>query len=80
MLLWHNFELLNPNKDRADPTVVRRFRRMCEFFDRHRDAFRVRGFGDYAARVADTQPAPLASPRWKTGLRMAEQLYRRRWE
>jgi len=80
VLLWHNFELLNPNKDRADQTVVRRFRRMCEFLDRHRDTFRVRGFRDGAVRVASTQPEPLASPRWKTGLRMTEQLYRRRWE
>jgi hypothetical protein len=79
VVLWHNFELLNPAKNRADDVMVRRFDRLCQFLDRHRDSFRVRGFAGYAPALDRPQPQALRSPRWKTGLRMAEQLYRRRW-
>ncbi|PTR09490.1 hypothetical protein C8R32_103107 [Nitrosospira sp. Nsp5] len=77
VILSHNFELLNGGMDRPDDIVVARFRKLCTFLDRHRDCFRVRGFHGLAPDLADSQPAPLTSPIWKTGLRMLEQGLRR---
>lgn len=79
VILSHNFELMNQALDAPDNTVVARFDRLCAFFDRHRDCFRLRGFRDLEASLAPSQPMPLDSPLWKTGLRMVEQLSRRRY-
>jgi hypothetical protein len=80
MILSHSFELLNRSKDRADAVVVRRFRRLCAFLERHRDVFRTCGFGDLApAPPVLAQPAPLRSPLWRTGARMAGQAWRWRY-
>lgn len=77
VILSHNFELLNGSMTRPDDIVVSRFRKLCAFLDRHRDCFRVRGFDGLSPSPACTQPAPLVSPVWKTGLRMLEQGIRR---
>ncbi|MBL8325987.1 MAG: hypothetical protein JNJ89_13630 [Rubrivivax sp.] len=78
VLLFHNFELLTPSKTREDPVVVRRFRRLCRFFERHRDTFRVRGFADLPVpAAAPPQPPPLRSSLLRTGVRVAEQTWRR---
>ena len=100
VILSHSFELLNGGRhDRSDPVVVRRFRKLCAFLDRHRDMFKVRGFQgletehalpEFAAATADAstppanpealhQPPLLRSRLWRTGARMAEQAYRRRY-
>lgn len=79
VILSHNFELLNPAKNRPDEVVVKRFRKLCSFLDRNRDSFRVRGFEGLSPNLSQKQPEPLASPLWKTGMRMAEQIYRRRY-
>ena len=79
VILSHNFELLNPTLDRVDDVMVRRFRDLCRFFDRHRDCFRLRGFHDQESALASVQPSPLTSPLWKTGHRMMEQLLRRQY-
>jgi hypothetical protein len=77
VLLSHSFELLNKAKDRPDDIVVKRFQKLCAFLDHHRDSFCVRGFQGLEPVVIQKQPAPLHSPIWKTGIRMAEQAYRR---
>lgn len=77
VILSHNFELLNSGMNRPDDIVVARFRKLCSFLDRHRDCFRVRGFCDLIPAPTFSQPAPLTSPIWKTGLRMLEQGMRR---
>lgn len=79
VILSHNFELLNRFKDRPDEVVVRRFRKLCTFLDKHRDVFRVRGFQGLKPQIRQEQPAPLDSLIWKTGLRTIEQLYRRKY-
>lgn len=79
MILSHSFELLNGSKDRPDAVVVRRFRRLCAFLERHRDVFRTCGFGALAAPAPRPQPAPLVSPLWRTCARMAGQAYRWRY-
>ncbi|PTR15182.1 hypothetical protein C8R31_104211 [Nitrosospira sp. Nsp2] len=73
VILFHNFEFLNRSMDGPDDIVVARFRKLCSFLDRHRDCFRVRGFRNLAPALVPSQPAPLTSPLWKTGLRMLEQ-------
>lgn len=77
VILSHNFELLNGSMNRPDDIVVTRFRKLCTFLDRNRDCFRVRGFHGLTPDLVFSQPAPLTSPIWKTGLRMLEQGLRR---
>jgi hypothetical protein len=79
VILFHNFELLNSNMNRPDDVVVARFRKLCSFLDHHRDCFRVRGFQGLAPATVLSQPAPLTSPIWRTGLRVLEQGLRRRF-
>ena len=79
MLLSHNFELLNLAKNRPDDLVVQRMRQLCRFLDRHRDVFRVRGFEGLQPRPRPVTQQPLQSAAWKTGLRLFEQVYRRRY-
>lgn len=80
VILSHNFELLNEAKNRPDEVVVKRFRKLCSFLDRNRDSFRVRPFHGLQPRsAAQQQPLPLRSPIWRTGARILEQAYRRRY-
>lgn len=79
VLLSHNFELLAPSGRRADPVVLSRFHRLCRFFDRHRDCFRVRGWRGHAPPATGPQPPPLRSSRRRSAWRVGEQLYRRRF-
>lgn len=79
VIVSHNFELLNEAKVRPDDIVIRRFRDLCAFLDRHRDCFRTRGFSGLAGTEVEKQPLPLTSPLWKTGHRMLEQGRRRRY-
>ena len=79
VLLSHNFELLTPGARRVDPIVVRRLSRLVNFFDRHRDCFRVRGLRSPPPKSHSGRPPCLSSPLWRTGLRMAEQAWRLRY-
>jgi hypothetical protein len=79
VILSHNFELLNRAKDRPDDVVVKRFRKLCNFLDRNRDCFRVRGFRGLQPSIVAVQPSPLVSPLWKTGFRTVQQILRRRY-
>jgi peptidoglycan/xylan/chitin deacetylase (PgdA/CDA1 family) len=78
VLLSHNFELLTPGQRAVDPVVLRRLLRLAAFLDRHRDRFRVRGLQGDPPQPPSTQYARLSSPLWRTGLRLAEQAWRRR--
>jgi hypothetical protein len=78
VLLLHNFELLDPSMTRPDMIVVKRFHRLCEFLDRHRDSFHVRGFRDWPVPAQDVYSPMLSVPFWATGRRLIEQAYRRR--
>jgi hypothetical protein len=79
VILSHSFELLNEGKDKPDPVVIGRFRKLCAFLDKHRDKFRVRGFRGLQAGPHAPQPAMLSSPLWRAGARMLQQAYRRRY-
>jgi len=79
VLLSHGFELLNTAKNRCDPVVVQRFRRLCRFLAQHSDSFRTGGFAGRGQAAAGIQHGPLTSPFHRTGMRMLEQAYRRRY-
>lgn len=79
VILSHSFELLNNGRDRPDAVVIDRFRKLCAFLDKNRNSFQVRGFRDLGAQVPETPPRLLSSPIWKTGKRLLEQAYRRRY-
>ena len=80
VILSHNFELLNQAKTRPDAVVVDRLRKLCSFLDRNRDSFRTCGFRGQPHGLEQSQPAPLNSALWKTGYRIVEQVYRRRYQ
>ena len=77
VIVCQNFELLNQRKNRPDPIVLRRFRKLCRYLDRNRDRFEVAGFTGPQKPDEHLQPAPFASSRWETYGRSAEQLVRR---
>ncbi len=77
VILSHGVELLNVAKDRPDPVVLKRFRQMCAFLDKHRDSFRTCDFRDLAPVSVANQPPPLVSPTYRTGIRVMQQAYRR---
>lgn len=77
VILSHNFELLSQAQNRPDKVVVERMRKLCRLFDQHRDCFRLRGFKNLLPSVTPSQPPPLSSPLWATGIRVLEQLNRR---
>jgi hypothetical protein len=79
VILSHGSELLNAGRDRPDPVAIHRFRKLCAFLEMNRDAFHVRGFGGLQPEARATQPPVLSSPLWRTGKRMLEQAYRRRY-
>jgi len=79
-LLSHSFELLAPNQRAPDPTVVKRLQQLCSFLDRHRDSFCTRGLRESPPPRIPTAPPPrLRSSLWRTGARIAEQVWRRRY-
>ena len=77
VIVSHNFELLNQRKDRPDPIVVRRFRKLCRYLETNSDRFEVTGFSGLQKTEERLQPAPFASSKWETYGRSAEQLVRR---
>lgn len=80
VILSHGSELLNQSKDRPDEVAVNRFRQLCAFLDKNRDVFRMRGFHGLTPQLTQQQPGPLTSPIWKTGARMLEQVYRKKFQ
>lgn len=80
VILSHSFELLNRSKDRPDNVVVERFRKLISFLDKNRNSFCVKGFQNLKPYVTPQPSAPLVSPIWRTGIRMLEQAYRRKYQ
>ena len=78
VILWHNFELLDPSQRLPDPVVDKRFSRLCQFLDRRRDMFNVRGFDGLAPVNVTEQPTLHHVGIAATARRMGEQLLRRR--
>src|SRR5207248_4475141 len=49
VIVWHSFELIKRLKARPDPIMLRRFRRLCGFLQKHRDRFETRVFSETTA-------------------------------
>jgi hypothetical protein len=79
MILSHNFEFLNPARNRADPMVIKRFRRLCAFLERHRDHFRTVGFNDLDPTQPNIRQPALHAPLWSTVQRLMQQGWRRQY-
>lgn len=77
VIVSHSFELLNSRKDRPDRVVVERFRKLCTFLDRNRATFVTSGFSGLEPETDGSQPPPANIPVHLTGLRVAEQVWRR---
>jgi peptidoglycan/xylan/chitin deacetylase (PgdA/CDA1 family) len=58
VIVFHNFELLNQAKSGRDPTVVKRFERLCGFLADHSNDFCCRGFADMAVERYVVRDAP----------------------
>lgn len=78
VILWHNFELLDPSQRLPDSVVDKRFSRLCQFLDRQRDAFKVRGFEGLVPVDITEQPTLHRVGVAATARRLGEQLLRRR--
>jgi peptidoglycan/xylan/chitin deacetylase (PgdA/CDA1 family) len=76
VIVLHNFELLNQAKSDRDPTVLKRFERLCRFLADHPKDFCCRGFGDIAAERYPVRDA-LDDPLLTVGL---PSTVRRHWE
>ena len=57
-MLSHNFELMNQSQTRPDPIVLRRFRNLAAFLEKHSDEITTAGFQDLDPHNSDSQPAP----------------------
>ena len=79
MMLSHGFELLNGARNGPDGIAISRFRKLCAFLEKHPGKFNVRGFHGLEPLTSDAQPPVLTSPLWRTGGRIVEQVYRRRY-
>lgn len=80
VILSHGSELLTPGARAVDHIAVTRFRRLCEFLEVNSSRFRVGGFrGEDLPAEPPLPTHRLGSPLWRTGLRMAEQVWRRRY-
>lgn len=80
VVLSHNFELLNPGKTRRDEVVVRRFHKFCALLERHREHFNAVGFSGLTPTTTHAAQPPLRSSLIKAGVRVIEQVYRRRFQ
>ena len=76
-ILSHSFELLDMRRNTPDKQVLTRLQKLCKFFERNSDTFRVLGFDELKPMSVETQPEALQSSRFLTYHRMAEQALRK---
>lgn len=79
VILSHNFELLNTERSNADPIMIKRFRKYCEFMAHNKNKFTMRGFIDLVPEFSSKPYPVLSSSRWLTLHRTVEQIWRRKY-
>lgn len=84
VLVSHSFEFLKNRRNPRAPVrvkkrVLRRFERLCQFLDKHRDRFNSTGFEEICGAVQRTDDYPIVGSIVHTTGRMAEQLLERLW-
>lgn len=77
VLLSHNFELMNQRKAGVDPVVMRRFRKLAQFLEKHSDEITTAGFLGLKPECVDRQPLPPRVPTSAVMIRHGEQLWRK---
>lgn len=76
VVVTHNFELLSSDKTKVDKIVRKRFERFCQYLDKNRDRFNVRGFHELEPKDIQPQPPIVTGNVIPAGLRYAEQILR----
>jgi len=82
VMVSHGFELLNGARTKANPLLVRRFERLCNYLGELKAEHPTVGFHDLAAfspGAAEALETPLKSNPIRTGLRIGEQALGRIW-
>ena len=76
VMVSHGHELLNGDRSKPDPIVIRRFDGLCRFLADNRDKFETVGFSELnmGAVTAPQGEKPLTSSMWRTAWRYGEQL------
>lgn len=82
VMVSHGFELLNGARTKANPLLVRRFERLCQYLGKLKEAHPTVGFHELAAfpsSAGEMAEHPLKSNPIRTGLRIGEQVLGRIW-
>jgi hypothetical protein len=74
-LVGHSFELATRGGRRPNPTLVRRFERLCGFLAAERERLPTAFFTDLDGLPLDSEAEPLRSGAVRTGARMIEQAW-----
>jgi hypothetical protein len=74
-IVGHSFELAARGGRRANPVLVRRFERLCDFLADHRERLPTAHFADLADVSVDADASPLPVSPLRTAARMAQQLW-----
>ncbi|HEX8241242.1 MAG TPA: polysaccharide deacetylase [Allosphingosinicella sp.] len=74
-LVGHSFELATRGGKRGNPTLVRRFERLCGFLAGHRERLPTAFFSDLSSLPLDSKARPLRSGALLTVSRMAQQAW-----
>lgn len=74
-LVGHSFELAARGGKRANPTLVRRFEKLCAFLAAERERLPTARFFDLADLPLEAEAFPLRSGALRTAARMAEQAW-----
>lgn len=77
VVVTHNFELLSQDKTKVDKIVTQRFRKFCQYLDKHRDRFNVTGFHNLSPQDILPQPDVTRGKIAAAGKRYTEQIMRR---
>ncbi|HEY0131046.1 MAG TPA: polysaccharide deacetylase [Allosphingosinicella sp.] len=74
-IVGHSFELATRGGKRPNPTLVRRFEKLCDFLAAHRERLPTAFFSDLADLRLDAEAFPLRSGAVRTAARMAQQAW-----
>jgi hypothetical protein len=74
-IVGHGFELAARGGKKANPLLVRRFEKLCAFLGGQRERLPTAFFSDLGDIPLDAEATPLRSGAFRTGARMAQQLW-----
>jgi hypothetical protein len=74
-IVGHSFELATRGGRTANPTLVRRFERLCGFLAGERERLPTAFFSDLGDLPLEAEAVPLRADTWRTAARMVEQAW-----